>query len=288
MAETKKTSSKKNNPKSEAKSTVAFKGSSKKASSNKSTKAPKTNSVKKETKEVKDVKNKETKRVIEVTSQVYKNEPIITKEIDKDKVEKRLETIKKEERKNNIIIGVLIVIMVALFIVGVIYIYDHTKDKDSNKNYAQYENKENIRYNKNNTSSNKDEEKDNNTNTDNKENNHQEEIKDYENIKSISIKDYEKKLNAKEKMIVLISKEGCGFCTLFEPTFNDTLKELDLVAYKIDISKIATNEEYELFNNLFKISGTPTTFIIENKEVKSKLVGNQSKETTLDWLKANY
>lgn len=296
MAENIKTSSKKKNitktgskTKTNSKKTpskVVKKNTTKKGDKTQVNKVAKTSSIKKSHESIEEVKtNKENNRIIEVTSQVSNDEPIITKVIDKEAVEKRLVAIKKEEKENSIIIGILLFIMIVLFVVGVIYIYDNTKNKSANKDYTQYSDKGNVSYKKNDTSSNNS--SSNNTNNENNSVN-EEKTPTYENIKTISIKDYENKLNNGEKMIVLVSRKGCGYCTLYEPTFNEVLGQLGYVAYKIDIATFTSKEEYELFESLFNIKGTPTTLVIDNKEIKNSISGNQAKETVIEWLKTNY
>ncbi|MGM9834961.1 MAG: thioredoxin family protein [Bacilli bacterium] len=272
----KKTTTIKKEPKTSAKKEV--KKVTKKIETNKTTASQKKVVKKAETKETKKVSNP---RVLEVVENIPEIEPIITKEIDKEEVEEKLLAIKKEEKGSNIIISILLIIMVILFIAGVIYIYDYTKKNKENgtSDYTKYSEKGNVSYNKKETDSTT------NNSTDNSENKTE---PTYANLKTITINEYEKKLNNNEKMIVVIARTGCGPCSVYLPTLNEVLDSLKYQAYKIDIASFKTQEENNLFRELFTIKGTPTTVIVNNKEIKYTLIGNQSKEIVTEWIKSNY
>lgn len=189
---------------------------------------------------------------------------------------KEQETLDDSKEDNKAIIF-LIGLMIIIFIIGLLYIYDYSKKENQNNN----DNKPTVI---NDEKLNLDEAK----SVNNVENNSKKDSKtNYENIKEISIKEYQEKLNNNEKMIVLIASKYCGSCSSFEPVFNKSLSLVKLKAYKIDVATLTT-EEKNLFNSLFNITGTPTTFIIENGSQKASIIGYRSKEATTSWLNENY
>ncbi len=218
-------------------------------------------------KEVKEPK----KQILEVT-EVIEEPKKITKE---DELAKTviLEDLFKIERKNAInyrLVVYLIAFAVVILIGGFCYIYDFLKEENKPKE-----------------SYNLDEYFDENGNL-NKVQEKEVSSSNYQNIKEITIEEYQMRLEHKEKMLVLVASNKCGICKNYEPILNEVLEEKNIRAYKIDIANFTKSEESELFNSLFNITGVPVTFIVENGEIKTSQTGGKSKEITKEFLNNNY
>lgn len=194
--------------------------------------------------------------------------------IDEDFLVER--TVEKHEKDNEKGIVVLFIVITFLFLVGLYYIYDYTKDQNANAPQdVDVLNEEKLNEGVNNAS---------NANNNKKDS---EEVS-YDNIQTISIKDYKQKVAAKEKMIVLVASKYCGSCSVYEPVLDTTLGQVNKKAYKIDVATLETAEELNIFHSLFNLTGTPTVYIIENGEQKAESVGYRSQEATKAWIEENY
>lgn len=218
-------------------------------------------------KEVKEPK----KQILEVT-EVIEEPKKITKD---DELAKTviLEDLFKIERKNAVnyrLVVYLIAFSVVILIGGFCYIYDFLKEENKPKE-----------------SYNLDEYFDENGNL-NKVQEKEVSSSNYQNIKEITIEEYQMRLEHKEKMLVLVASNKCGICKNYEPILNEVLEEKNIRAYKIDIANFTKSEESELFNSLFNITGVPVTFIVENGEIKTSQTGGKSKEITKEFINNNY
>lgn len=90
------------------------------------------------------------------------------------------------------------------------------------------------------------------------------------------------KLDAKDTFILVFTQEGCSHCEEYVPILNRVLRENNLEAYELDLTKFRKEEEESVrnkINTLFNTSGTPTTIFIEEGEEKTtlnRLVGSSN------------
>ncbi len=255
-------------------------GTAKKNSTTKSKTSAKSSSVKTKktvpvTKAKKDSTPKEfkepKKQILEVTD-VLEEPKNIAKE---DELAKTviLEDLFKIERKNAVnhrLVIYLVIFALTILVGGFCYIYDFLKEENNPKE-----------------SYNLDEYFDENGNLKKVE---EKEVSssNYQNIKEITIEEYQMRLEHKEKMIVLIASNKCNICKNYEPILNEVLEEENINAYKIDIANFTKTEESELFNSLFNITGVPVTFVIENGSIKTSQVGSKNKDITKEFINSNY
>ncbi len=108
----------------------------------------------------------------------------------------------------------------------------------------------------------------------------------YENIKFLSMSDFEKKVMQKEDMIVMVSSTTCYGCITFEPIVEETLKKRDETIYRVDIANF-TQEEVERFRTYYAFRGTPTLFVLKDGIVKADTYGSMSKDELTKWLDEN-
>ena len=109
------------------------------------------------------------------------------------------------------------------------------------------------------------------------------------NLKSLSFNELNNKLNNKDTFFFEIVQDGCSHCASFTPKLKEVLNEYNVVGYQVNLTNLTT-EEYQKFNSMFDVDGTPTTiFITDGQEVSvlQRIDGNVSKEKIVSKLKAN-
>lgn len=109
------------------------------------------------------------------------------------------------------------------------------------------------------------------------------------NLKTISFNELSKKLENGESFFFEVVQDGCSHCANFTPKLKEVLNEYDVIGYQLNLTDL-TEENYETFNSMFDVDGTPTTiFIVNGKEVSllQRIDGNVSKEKIISKLKTN-
>lgn len=112
----------------------------------------------------------------------------------------------------------------------------------------------------------------------------------YSNIKSVDYSNLTKMLNSQKSFILIVTQTTCPHCTEYKPNLNNVLKENNLEAYEIDLLTL-TEEDYNSFQEIFNVSGTPTTIFIENglENQIYRYSGTKEEDTIIEKLKeANY
>lgn len=108
-------------------------------------------------------------------------------------------------------------------------------------------------------------------------------------IVDISLEDFKKKVANKESFALYVGNENCSHCVSYMPTLKSVLKEYNITIYHLDNSKLS-EKEYADFKTYINISGTPTiAFITDGEEetTLNRIVGEASKESTIDRFKTN-
>ncbi len=111
--------------------------------------------------------------------------------------------------------------------------------------------------------------------------------KDY--LKDISFKELTNKIEAKEEFFFVATQDGCAHCEKYIPTLKNVLNNHKVVGYNLNLSTLSS-EENKKFDELFKITGTPTTvFIKDGTEVSllQRITGNASEDQIVAKLKNN-
>lgn len=227
-------------------------------------------------------KKETTKNIIEVTEVLEEprnqnkdidlEKTVVISKIDEERYKKEIEKLERGKDVNYRLVIYLIVFVLAIIIGGLCYLHESSKEeKEQTKTYNLDEYFDEFGNLKSNPK---------------KEVNKEE--TSYQNIKEIGIEEYKTKLDNKEKMVVLVASHNCNICKIYEPVLNEALEETNVEAYKIDIAKFTTKEESETFNELFSITGTPVTFVVENGTIKDSQRGGKNKEVTLEFINNNY
>lgn len=106
---------------------------------------------------------------------------------------------------------------------------------------------------------------------------------DYENIETITLGEFEKKVLEKENMLVIITSTTCYYSIEYEPVVNELFGELEKTIYRINITSL-TEDEINRFRTYYAFDTTPTIFELKDGVVSKELVGQQDKYDLENWL----
>ena len=108
-------------------------------------------------------------------------------------------------------------------------------------------------------------------------------------IVEISLDEFKEKMANKDTFALYVGNEGCTHCVSYLPTLESVLDEYDITIYHLDNSKLS-DKEYAEFKTYVNVSGTPTVAFItdgEEETTLNRIVGEQSKEDTIERFKTN-
>ena len=99
----------------------------------------------------------------------------------------------------------------------------------------------------------------------------------------ITYSEYVEKMNEEKPFLVIIIKDGCGYCEEYTPIVKEVAEEYNLPIYYINLTKI-TEEEYTALsksNSYLKSQqwGTPTTLLMSGNTVVGSISGYVDKDT---------
>lgn len=296
---TKKSSQTKTTPKKTATKTTTTKSSSKKPTTKKVAAKTTTKTVTKSAPKKKVTKTSSTskvkKPVVKLTEEELLEKTII---FDGRQNQNLAEVVEKLEEKNivledkvikrskgkKIAIIVLTVLIFAIIIATTAYVVKHELSKGPIDNKAETLNsniyKKVVENYKTIGAINKE----------NSKNNDESKVSiediEYDNISTITLKEFEEKILDKEDMTILISSTTCYPCITFEPTISEVYSKLNKTIYRINITAMS-KEEKERFRTYYKFTLTPTIFTIKDGYVKSEITGNKTSEELTNWVNQN-
>lgn len=97
-------------------------------------------------------------------------------------------------------------------------------------------------------------------------------------ITEINYDTFKKLFQTSNKSILILVKDGCSFCEDFEPKVTKALKDNNAFAYKINLTKLSTDEIKDI-HNYVGYDGTPMTYIIQNGKATHSFSGTTEEET---------
>lgn len=107
----------------------------------------------------------------------------------------------------------------------------------------------------------------------------------------ITYSEYAEKVEAKTPFIVVIVKDGCGYCDAYKPIVKEVAEEYNIPVNYINLSN-ATEEEYtnlSTSNSYLKKNrwGTPTTLFMYGSDVVDSIGGYVEKDTFVSFIEKN-
>ena len=110
----------------------------------------------------------------------------------------------------------------------------------------------------------------------------------------ITYSEYEEKMNTEAPFLVVVVRDGCGYCEMYEPILEEVAGEYKIPIYYINMSNL-NSEEYTALgtsNSYFKKNqgkwGTPTTLFMYGKSVIDSISGYVEKDEFVDFVKENF
>ncbi|MGM9875935.1 MAG: thioredoxin family protein [Bacilli bacterium] len=110
----------------------------------------------------------------------------------------------------------------------------------------------------------------------------------------ITYSEYEEKMNTEAPFLVVVVRDGCGYCEMYEPILEEVAGEYKIPIYYINMSNLSS-EEYTALgtsNSYFKKNqgnwGTPTTLFMYGKSVIDSIPGYVDKDELVDFVKENF
>lgn len=108
----------------------------------------------------------------------------------------------------------------------------------------------------------------------------------------ITYSNYLEKIDSNEPFLVVIVKDGCGYCEMYEPILKEVADEYNLPINYINL----TNLSEEDYNNLAQSNaylkknqwGTPTTLFMLGDSVIDSIGGYVDKDKFVDFVKENF
>lgn len=108
----------------------------------------------------------------------------------------------------------------------------------------------------------------------------------------ITYSNYLEKIDSNEPFLVVIVKDGCGYCEMYEPILKEVADEYNLPINYINLTNL-TEEEY---NDLAQSNaylkknqwGTPTTLFMLGDSVIDSIGGYVDKDKFVDFVKENF
>lgn len=110
----------------------------------------------------------------------------------------------------------------------------------------------------------------------------------------ITYSEYEEKMNTEAPFLVVVVRDGCGYCEMYEPILEEVAGEYKIPIYYINMSNLSS-EEYTALgtsNSYFKKNqgkwGTPTTLFMYGKSVIDSISEYVDKDEFVDFVKENF
>ncbi len=113
----------------------------------------------------------------------------------------------------------------------------------------------------------------------------------YENSKSKSyIKPFYTNFEGSEKKLVMIGRENCSWCQLFQPSLEFMHNKYGFEYQYIDINKLTSSTFKKLLKDINvkeEDFGTPLTIVVKDKQVIDSINGYADEQKLLEFLKEN-
>lgn len=108
----------------------------------------------------------------------------------------------------------------------------------------------------------------------------------------ITYSNYLEKIDSNEPFLVVIVKDGCGYCEMYEPILKEVADEYNLPINYINLTNLSEEE----YNNLVQSNaylkknqwGTPTTLFMLGDSVIDSIGGYVDKDKFVDFVKENF
>ena len=108
----------------------------------------------------------------------------------------------------------------------------------------------------------------------------------------ITYSNYLEKIDSNEPFLVVIVKDGCGYCEMYEPILKEVADEYNLPINYINLTNLSEEEYNNLaLSNAYLTKnqwGTPTTLFMLGDSVIDSIGGYVDKDKFVDFVKENF
>lgn len=103
---------------------------------------------------------------------------------------------------------------------------------------------------------------------------------------------YKEKVANNELFLVVIVRDGCGYCEMYEPIVEEVAGEYKLPFYYINLTNLTEEDSEELSstNKYLKRNkwGTPTTLFMYGENIVDSISGYVEKDEFVSFVKENF
>lgn len=108
----------------------------------------------------------------------------------------------------------------------------------------------------------------------------------------ITYSNYLEKIDSNEPFLVVIVKDGCGYCEMYEPILKEVADEYNLPINYINLTNLSEEEYNDLAQSNAYLKknqwGTPTTLFMLGDSVIDSIGGYVDKDKFVDFVKENF
>ena len=108
----------------------------------------------------------------------------------------------------------------------------------------------------------------------------------------ITYSNYLEKIDSNEPFLVVIVKDGCGYCEMYEPILKEVAGEYNLPINYINLTNLSEEEYNDLAQSNAYLKknqwGTPTTLFMLGDSVIDSIGGYVDKDKFVDFVKENF
>ena len=108
----------------------------------------------------------------------------------------------------------------------------------------------------------------------------------------ITYSNYLEKIDSNEPFLVVIVKDGCGYCEMYEPILKEVADEYNLPINYINLTNLSEEEYNDLAQSNAYLKknqwGTPTTLFMLGVSVIDSIGGYVDKDKFVDFVKENF
>ena len=107
----------------------------------------------------------------------------------------------------------------------------------------------------------------------------------------ITYSEYEEKMHTEAPFLVVIVRDGCGYCEMYEPVVEEVANELGIPVNYLNLTNLSSEESNKLSksNSYLKKNqwGTPTTLFMVGDKVIDSIGQYVDKDTFVSFVKEN-
>lgn len=104
--------------------------------------------------------------------------------------------------------------------------------------------------------------------------------------------EYEEKMESGKPFVMVVVRDGCHYCELYEPVVTEVTSEYSVPFYFINLAHLSEDEYTKLgtSNSYLKNKewGTPTTLFMNGKDVIDSIGGYVEKDELVNFVKKNF